>query len=250
VTPLVLLHGFLGCAGDWDDLIGRLEPARDCLAPDLPGHGADPAPIAPGPRAFDETVERVAALIEARFDEPVDLLGYSMGGRLALGLVADRPDLLRRAAAVGASPGIDDEIERRTRKRDDDFRARSLERGPLEAWLDDWYAQPLFGPLRASPAFAAMRARRAAGDAAALARALRALSPGIQPPLRHRLSQSTVPLLLIAGALDAKYAAIGRDLAAASPSIRDAVVPGAGHAPHLEQPDEFLRIVHAWFDGP
>jgi 2-succinyl-6-hydroxy-2,4-cyclohexadiene-1-carboxylate synthase len=250
VTPLVLLHGFLGCGEDWHALIEALGSDRPTLAPDLPGHGPAPPPIEPGPTSFDRAVAWVAERIEATLEPPVDVLGYSMGGRLALGLLAARPDLLRRAVVVGGSAGIDSEIERRTRKRADDFGARALEREPFAAWLDAWYAQPLFDALRRHPDFPAIRARRLRGRPRALALALRALSPGVQPPLRHRLSQSAVPLLLIAGSEDAKYAELGRDLAASNPSFRDVVVPRAGHAPHLETPDAFLAAVREFLDGP
>jgi 2-succinyl-6-hydroxy-2,4-cyclohexadiene-1-carboxylate synthase len=176
------------------------------------------------------------------------VLGYSMGGRLTLGLMVARPDLVRRAVVVGGSPGIDDELERRTRKRDDDFRARALERGPFAEWLDAWYRQPLFGTIATSPGFSAIRARRLRGNPARLARTMRALSPGMQPPLRHPLSHCAVPALLIAGSRDAKYAAVGRSLAEANPHFRSLVLPEAGHAPHLETPDAFLAAVRAFIE--
>lgn len=243
-TPLVLLHGFLGCAQDWDAL--AIEGA---VAWDLPGHGTNQETVAPGPQAFDTAVAWLADRIEAQFAGAVDVLGYSMGGRLAFGLMVARPELLRRAVVIGGSPGIDDEIERRTRKRDDDFKARKLERGPFEDWLDAWYAQPLFASLRAHPDFPALRARRLRGDPARLASTMRALSPGMQPPLRHRLSQCAVPALLVAGSRDAKYAESNRGLAASNPQFRAVVLPGAGHAPHLEtEPDAFLATVRAFLE--
>jgi 2-succinyl-6-hydroxy-2,4-cyclohexadiene-1-carboxylate synthase len=249
-VPIVCLHGFLGCAEDWRGLIDALSPVRRCVAFDLPGHGARPEPIQPGPTSFVEAVAGIADRLEAAGVDRFDVLGYSMGGRLALGLVAEAPERVRRAVVVGGSPGIDDEIARRTRKREDDFRAREMGRGPFEDWLDAWYAQPLFDGVRAAPAYPAMRARRLTGRPDALAQALRALGPGVQPPLAHRLKQTTVPLLLVAGALDRKYVALNRGLAAAGATIRDLVVPGAGHAPHLETPDAFLTAVREFLVAP
>ncbi len=245
MTPLVLLHGFLGSAADWDALdFGD----RETLALDLPGHGENTETIAPGPRAFGEAVAWLANEIEGRFDSEVDVLGYSMGGRLAFGLMVDRPELLRRAVVAGGSPGIDSEIDRRTRKRDDDFKARQLEKGPFARWLDDWYAQPLFGGLRSTPPFVPLRARRLQGDPVRLALAMRALSPGMQPPLRHPLAGCPVPALLIAGSRDTKYAESNRNLAEANPQFRDVVLQDAGHAPHLETPDAFLAAVNAFLE--
>lgn len=253
-VPLVCLHGFLGCAEDWRGLVDDLSSEHRVIALDLPGHGADPDPIEPGPTSFAQAVTGIGELLAEAGVERLDLLGYSMGGRLAYGLVAEVPERIRRAVIVGGSPGLGGEIARRTRKREDDFRARTLERGPLEDWLEDWYAQPLFAGLRAAPGFEALLARRRIGSSRHLALALRALGPGVQPPLAHRLKRTAVPLLLVAGALDRKYVALNRGLAAAGPTIRDLVVPDAGHAPHLEKPDVFLTAIREFLvagcDGP
>lgn len=247
---LVCLHGFLGCAQDWRATIEVLARQRRCIAFDLPGHGAHPQPIRAGPTSFADAVHGIAASLEAEGLARFDLLGYSMGGRLAFGLVAEVPERVRRAVIVGGSPGEEDESARRSRRREDELRARALERGPFEPWLDTWYAQPLFDGLREASGYAAMRARRARGRPAALAQALRALGAGAQPPLTHRLKRTTVPLLLVAGARDRKYVAVNRGLAAAGGTIRDLVVPGAGHAPHLEKPDVFIAAVREFLERP
>ena len=234
---LVLLHGFLGTAQDWDPTVETLERDRTCLALTLPGHGRASEPV---PKDF----AGVVAWLTGRLDEePVDLLGYSMGGRLALALAVEHPERVRRVVAVGASPGIDDGVARIARRADDERLARTLETTPFERWLETWYAQPLFDKLRASAGFEALLARRARARPAALAEMLRVMSPGAQSPLRQRLADCAVPLLLMAGSEDPKYTAINHELARLSPSIEAVTVPGAGHAPHLEQPDEFCRLL-------
>lgn len=248
--PLVLLHGFLGCAADWDALVAEIGDTRTCLALDLPGHAAEPWIGGEDDDAFGRVVAWTAARIEAAGLGACDVLGYSLGGRLALGLMTARPDLLRRAVVVGASPGLEDEGERAGRRELDAVRAAALRSLPFEVWLDTWYAAPLFDSLRENPAFAAVRARRRTGRPEALAAALEGLSPGRQPPLRQRLATCPVPALLMAGSLDATYAACAHRLAAANPRFEVQVLPEAGHAPHLEQPHEFVRVVRAWLDRP
>ena len=245
MTPLVLLHGFLGCAEDWQAICARLEPERPCFPIDLPGHGAAPEPL-PADATFLDVVDMLMKRLDGLGLERFDLLGYSMGGRLALGLLLEHPQRVRRAIAVGASPGLSGAAERRKRAELDGRRASELASGPFESWLRAWYAQPLFEALAKSAAFPAVLARRLQGEPSALSAALRALSPGRQPPLRERLRACPVPLLLVAGAEDERYAALGRELAATSPAIEDAYVPQAGHAPHLESPEAFLAVVRSF----
>ncbi len=245
--PLLLLHGFLGSGADWDALRTALGGKRPVLTPDLPGHGPEPAPVTATEDSFEVTV---AALLASAPAEPFDLLGYSLGGRLALGMLCAAPDRIRRAVIVGASPGLEAEGERAARRELDAVRAAALETLPFEVWLQTWYAAPLFDGLRASPAFAALLARRSRGHPKALASALEAWSPGRQPPLRQRLATCPVPALLMAGSHDAKFLGIAQGLAEANAAFETRSVPDAGHAPHLESPDEFHDAVRDWFDRP
>jgi len=248
-TALVLLHGFLGGPEDLSAIAGAFAARRPVFVPALPGHGEPPEPVPRDPHAFGATLARLAEEVRARFAEPVDLVGYSMGGRLVLGLVAERPDLVRRAVAIGASAGIDERAAREDRARRDDEWADMLEAEGLDAFLRRWYAQDLFAPLRACAAFAGVMARRRRGDPHALARALRALSPGRQPPLKQRLAATRTPLLLVAGAWDRTYVEANRALACLGPALQAREIPGAGHCPHLETPDALLEVLQAFLEA-
>ncbi|MDA1195533.1 MAG: alpha/beta fold hydrolase, partial [Planctomycetota bacterium] len=144
----------------------------------------------------------------------------------------------------------DDERARVARCGLDATRAAALRATPLEGWLASWYDAPLFATLRAHPAYPVVLARRRQGQPAALADALEAFSPGHQPALRKPLATCPVPALLVAGALDLTYAASNDELAAANGLFQSVRVPGAGHAPHLESPDEFHAAVREWLDRP
>lgn len=246
-TPLLLLHGFLGCAADWSEMLPLLARGRRCIAVDLPGHGRRPEAVPAGAGAFEAVADGLGRRLEERGVIRFDVLGYSLGGRLTLALVCRHPDRVRRAVAVGASPGLREEEARARRRERDEASARRLEAAGLEAFLEDWYAQPIFREFAESPSFAQARARRREGDAAALAAALRGLSPGAQPYLGDDLARSEVPLLLVAGARDDKYVAMARALAEVS-GARSVIVPGAGHAVHLERPDALAEIVTEFLD--
>lgn len=247
-TPLVLLHGFLGDAGDWSEVAGPLSTTRRCIAFDLPGHGRHPPAVPSADDAFSAVVRWLASRLQERGVERFDALGYSMGGRLALGLLCQFPDRVRRAVTIGASPGLREEEVRADRRELDERRARRLEYEGLYAFLADWYRQPLFREFARSAAFPSAMERRRRGDAEALAAVLRGLSPGAQSYLGEALARSRVPLLLIAGADDEKYVTLNAELAALSPCARTVVVPAAGHCVHLERPGELARIVTEFLD--
>lgn len=246
--PVVLLHGFLGTGADWHPLRAALGADRAYLAPTLPGHGPDPAPV---PDDDDAFLGVVAYLLAETPPEPFDLVGYSMGARFALAMLAVSPERVRRAVILGGSAGLEDPGERAARCELDRVRAAALRSLPFADWLDTWYAAPLFASLRASPAYAPMLARRLEdGRPDALAAALEAFSPGHQPPLGKRLATCPVPALLMAGSLDAKFAAQNAELAATNPAFEATTVAHAGHAPQLERPDDFHDAVRRWLDRP
>lgn len=236
---VVLVHGFTQTLAAWGAVAGRLAGRRQVVRVDLPGHGGSGAVRA----GFGEA----AGLVGEAGGTGV-YVGYSLGGRLCLRLALDRPDLVRGLVLVGASPGIADPGARARRRDADEALASGIERDGVAAFLDRWLAGPLFAGLSEA---AAGREDRLANRPAGLASALRRLGTGAQEPLWGRLAGLGPPTLLVAGALDAKFAGIAREMAAAiGPTARVALVPGAGHAVHLERPDAMAALVEAFLDDP
>jgi len=175
---------------------------------------------------------------------PATYLGYSMGARFVLHLALARPELTQGLVLVGGTGGIDDPAARADRKRADAARADQLERDGLPSFLDDWLAQPLFAGL---PAAAQFRDERVHNTVEGLAESLRLASTGSQEPLWSRLAGLDMPALVVAGADDAKFRAEAERLTSSiGPNATTALVPGAGHAAHLEQPDAFLAVLRNW----
>jgi len=226
--PIVLLHGFSGTRRTWDRVVALLEPERYSHTLDLRGHGAarEQRPI-----GFAEVVEDVLAAAPERFV----LCGYSMGGRIALHVALAAPERVTRLVLIGATAGIEDEAERAARRVSDEALAARLERGTIEEFAATWRDQPLFA---GDPAWVAEEARgdQRRNDPAALAAVLRGLGTGVMEPLWDRLGELTMPVTLVAGERDAKYRDLAERLRAGLPNARVAVVPGAGHAVHLEAP--------------
>ena len=146
--------------------------------------------------------------------------------------------MVERLALIGASAGIADAEAGRARIAGDDRLAQSILDDGLTAFVDYWESIPLFESQRSLPAErrAAIRAGRLACDPLGLANSLRGMGTGSQEPLHDRLRELTMPVLAMAGELDTRYAATARELAAAVPDGRSAIIPGAGHAAQVENP--------------
>jgi 2-succinyl-6-hydroxy-2,4-cyclohexadiene-1-carboxylate synthase len=168
-----------------------------------------------------------------------------MGGRVALAAALDHPDRVASLVLIGASPGIEDEAERRERREADEALARELETEGLAAFVDRWMAQPYFASQRrlGRRRLRLARAERLRGTARGYAASLRGMGQGAQPSLWGRLGELRGPVLLIAGEEDEKYAAIARAMAERIPEARVEVVAKAGHAAYLEAPGPTGRAV-------
>lgn len=232
---LVLVHGFTQTAACWGPVADDLAVDHEVCRVDAPGHGRS--------AAVSAELVTGAGLIGDRGGRAT-YVGYSMGGRFLLHLALARPDLVAGLVLVGATGGIDDDRGRAARREADDAMAGRLERDGLDAFLTAWLAQPLFAGLDESMQF---RRQRSANTAAGLASSLRLAGTGRQVPVWDRLSALSMPVLVTAGALDARFATeAGRLAAAIGVNAEVALVPDAGHAAHLERPAAFLAIVRPW----
>ena len=229
------MHGFTQTRRCWGPVADDLASDHEVVRVDAPGHGRS-SDVAAG--------LRTGARLIADEGGAATYLGYSMGGRYCLHLALGRPELVRGLVLVGATAGIDDPAERAERRRIDEAMAARLEREGLGPFLDAWLAQPLFAGL---PPAAQCRDARLENTVDGLAGSLRIAGTGAQDPLWDRLGRLTMPVLVVAGERDEKFAALGERLVASiGGSATLALVPGTGHAAHLEDPAGFLGVVRPW----
>ena len=238
-VPVVVLHGFTGSAQAMEPLTQRLATALGArvVCPDLVGHGRSEAPDDLDLYRVDAMAGQVAAVADALGCSPFHLVGYSMGGRVALTLGCTEPRQLRSMALIGTSAGIADPVERRRREQVDAARAERI-LTDFEGFVDEWLANPLFAgqSTLGDRHLRDARAQRLASRPEGLARSLRAGGTGSMVPLHSRLDDCDPPTLVMAGARDTKFCQIAEQLAAALPQAAVARIDGAGHAAHIEQP--------------
>jgi 2-succinyl-6-hydroxy-2,4-cyclohexadiene-1-carboxylate synthase len=254
--PLILLHGFSGNAESWEQHRATLGAHFRTIAIDLLGHGGSDAPSDPARYGIEQTVADLRALCDLLLSplpdggrERYGLLGYSLGGRVALHLALACPECVGALVLESASPGIADPEERAKRRRGDEELAEFTERKGVAAFTRRWEALPLFASQRRLPLPVRHRQRdqRLRNTPRGLANSLRGLGAGAPPPVHDRLVELTMPALLIAGALDERYLAHAETLRAGMPRAQFAVVPDAGHNVHLEQPRAFDAEVLRFF---
>jgi 2-succinyl-6-hydroxy-2,4-cyclohexadiene-1-carboxylate synthase len=244
-APLMLLHGFTGCARSWGQVQPALATRFRLIMPDLLGHGKSDAPTDPARYRMECCVEDLVAILDVLHVSRTHLLGYSMGGRVALAAAIARPDRIASLTLESASPGLAAEDERRARAASDNALAEFIEREGVAAFVARWEQIPLFSSQERLPGAVRehLRAQRMRNNRVGLANSLRGLGSGIQTPLWERLGELRMPCLMMAGELDAKFVDVARRMAAAVTGSRLQVVAGAGHTIQLEQPEAFERLV-------
>jgi 2-succinyl-6-hydroxy-2,4-cyclohexadiene-1-carboxylate synthase len=244
-TPVTLLHGFTQNGRSWMEVISRMPAGWMWIVPDLRGHGD--TRTQPGVPCTMEACTRDLELLWDHLGIPrTHLVGYSMGGRLALHVAATRPERILSLLTIGAHAGLDQDA-REGRRQGDEALAQRIEKEGLEAFVDHWSGLPLFAGLeRRGPAFVAqVRAERMTNHVAGLACSLRGMGAGVMEPLWDGLSTVSFPSTFVAGQLDHGYVTSARRLAATVPDGRVVVVPRAGHPVHQERPEAFARLLDA-----
>lgn len=239
---LTLLHGFLQDRRSWDEVRTRLGPGLRVVAVDLPGHGESrqaPPSLPAATAGLLEVWDRAGVA-------QTHLVGYSLGGRVALHAASTHPERIASLFTLGAHAGLEGEA-REARRRQDEALAGRVEELGLEWFATYWASQPLFAGLarRGPDLLARLDAMRRSQDPRAIAAALRGMGAAAEPPFWDRLGSITARSTFAAGARDQRYIAAAQRLAAAVPDGRAATVADAGHAAHLESPAAFAAVLTA-----
>lgn len=229
---IMFVHGFAQTGNSWKP-IAEWFARQGFLVTlvDLPGHA--------GSTNVRADLRRTADML-AQIGGVGTYVGYSLGGRACLHLALMYPHLVKSLVLIGANPGIDDAGERAARREADDTLCEHLQEIGVEAFLDEWAVQPLFGTLHLTPE---QRADRLRNTADGLESSLRMAGTGAQGSLWPRLRELNMPVLAMAGAEDLKFSAIAQQIANAVPSGSARLIGGAAHAAHLQQPEAVVTAI-------
>lgn len=243
--PLLLLHGFTGNMRTWNQQIGSLKQNFQVITMDLVGHGSSDVPLDPARYRTEMCIRDVMAVMDQLGIDKFHLLGYSLGGRVALSVATAHPGRISSLTIESATPGLINPVERKERILSDEALAELIESEGVEAFVNRWEKLDIFRTQRflPKPVQEELREQRLRNSARGLINSLRALGSGIMPPVWDKLDRLTMPVLLIAGELDKKYLSIANEMASKIKGARIAVVPISGHTVHLERPVEFSSLV-------
>jgi len=230
-----LLHGFTGSPQSYSRIVRHLGVEQRPLVPALTGHGD--GWLGRAADSFEGEVSRLLALL-ADVERPRFLCGYSLGARVALGMLSRAPSMFDGAVLIGLHPGLDAASARDERRALDAGRARLLREDGLAAFMKAWEALPLFATQRALPPnlLAEQRECRLAHDPEGLARSLEVLGLAEMPNYRAAMASLEVPITLITGSLDIKFSKMAKELADQNIGTQSELVDGVGHNVLLEAP--------------
>ena len=234
VTKLFCIHGNFQTPSVWKPLGENLKDRNvnlDAIPVNLENYSFD---------GFDCWVDDFCNSVEARScREKSFLLGYSLGGRLALHACLSRPDLWKSAIVIGADPGLESEEEKKHQLDRDRNWAERLKREPFEKLVDEWDEQPVFcGIENQAPR------NLSEMDPDRLSQQFEVFSKGIQQNLVPKLAElKNLPILFVSGEKDQKYQKIGVELAKSSSVFRAEVIANAGHRVPWENPESFVQVL-------
>lgn len=241
--PLMFLHGFMGSSDDWQPLMNELSDDSYTIAFDLPGHGQTEASD-DNDYSMPTCAEAIIKWMNTHAIKQSSLCGYSMGGRLAFYLAVHYPDRFDKVIIESASPGLQNESERKERKQIDHMRSNRLLMEDLGGFINDWYAMPLFQTInKQSERYHQMIARRKKNSPEKLARSLRYMGVGEQSSLWKELPNIKMPMYLIIGEKDKKFKQISSDVNKTNQDINIIEISSAGHNVHFEQEQKYIETI-------
>jgi 2-succinyl-6-hydroxy-2,4-cyclohexadiene-1-carboxylate synthase len=243
--PLLLLHGFTGNSEGWKEFAPFWKDHSKTIALDIIGHGKSGSPPDIGQYQIEESAAVINSLLEKMGIGKIDVLGYSMGGRLALTFAVNYPEKVRKLILESATPGLRTEAERHERRIQDKKLSEKIRQEGIKNFIDYWENIPLFQSQKSLPEKIRTRIRcqRLSNSIDGLANSLNGMGTGVQPSWWDELAHLEMPVLLITGNLDQKFCRIAEEMSKILPNVKWKTAEDAGHAIHVEKPELFGTIV-------
>jgi len=249
--PVVLFHGFLGNRNDWLNIVTALKDRWYCIVPDLPGHGKRVSSTSQP--SIDHDMNQMMDEITALIKIPFHLIAYSLGGRLAIKLAYERPELIASLCLESAHPGLRTAQDKKQRISDDAGWASRFRQEPIEAVLRDWYKQPVFSAL-SQPKYKQQIEHHTQQAIEPLINIFEQTGLGKQFSYWYFLAHIKIPVLYISGQNDCKFSKIGNKLkvqyknVVSQGYIHHIIIEDASHNCHLDNSEQFIIIIKSFLN--
>lgn len=243
---VLLIHGFTSSLEDWRDIYPNLDERFNYVGIDLIGHGKSDSPTDIEKYKPESLVSQIHDILDRLSINKVIILGYSMGGRVALNFAVSHPQKMKGLILESTSAGIKNEKDRTERIDSDEELASFIELNGTEKFAERWMDQDIFNTQRrfSDVKLQKIRNRIAQNSKRGLANTLREFSTGKMPYLAAKVNLIQCPVHLISGELDTNYFRLNSELEKKFTNAKNAVIKNAGHNTHLEEPGRFGNVVN------
>ncbi|MHB8581234.1 MAG: 2-succinyl-6-hydroxy-2,4-cyclohexadiene-1-carboxylate synthase [Ignavibacteriaceae bacterium] len=245
---IFFIHGFTGCSNDWDEIIPSINSNYQSVAIDLIGHGKSDSPNDISYYNFSSISKQFKFLIYQFTNDPVTLVGYSMGGRVALNFAIENPGQIYSLILESSSAGIEDDNLRVARQIQDEKLASFIKDNSIEDFVDYWMNIDLFASQKNLPTekLDKVRIQKSKNNKTGLANSLLGFGAGKMLPLFDKLQECKSKTLLITGDQDKKYCELNSRIVNILPASEHIIIKNAGHNCHLEQPGKFIEVINSF----
>lgn len=242
---IVFLHGFTGSTATWKEVTSHIAGRFRTVAVDLIGHGNSSIPEDTNRYSMEHQVEDLDSLFDKLSLDRFILVGYSMGGRVALAYTIKHPGRVASLILESASPGLKTQEERAARRDLDRKMAERILLEGMSSFVDFWENIPLFDSQKKLPDVKrkAIRKERLGQSVIGLSNSLLGIGTGSQQSYWDILGSINIPTLLITGKIDTKFVKISREIKKSLPKARHLTIAGVGHAIHVEKPVLFATMI-------
>lgn len=242
---IVFLHGFTGSTLSWQPVIKLLPTNINCISIDLMGHGSTEISSNPERYRMDEQLLDLEEFFSAIQLTSFSLVGYSMGGRIALAYALGHQQQVKNLVLESASPGLKTKEEQKLRRQADDQLAQQIEQDGLESFIDFWENISLFESQKSlsNEKQHDIRFERLAQSSVGLANSLRGMGTGQQPSYWSKLNELEMPVYLVTGEYDIKFTKMAEEMVKHLKDGFHLQVLSVGHAIHVENPVQFATII-------
>lgn len=247
---VLLLHGFTGTCENWLPLHEEWSSHFKLISIDIIGHGKTDVPKDSNRYKMEEVVKDLHFILQALAVEKVSIVGYSMGGRLAISFAVTYPNMVTSIVLESSSPGLQTVAEKKARVLNDQKLATKILKDGMQSFVDYWESIPLFESQRLLPSEVqqGIRKQRLNNNPVGLANSLLGMGTGEQPSWWGDLQTLQFPILLLCGEEDQKFCNIAKDMEKLLPNSSKIVVKKCGHAIHVEQSRFFGKIVREYLE--
>lgn len=249
--PLVFLHGFTGSISSWYEIVSKMQNEYRCILIDIIGHGNTESPVQFSRYGLEMVAKDIVSILDRLRIDKTNLLGYSMGGRLALATALLYEERFNRLILESSSPGLRTKVEQQARLISDEALAAKIEKEGIRSFIEYWEGIPLFSSQKklSNERKNRLKAQRLQNNVVGLANSLRGMGTGAQTSYWAMLSRLSIPTLLLCGEKDQKFCEIAEMMKREIVNSQVVKIMNAGHAIHVEQPQFFGKIVSEFLKG-